>query len=426
MTQESFDAQTARWIWPDAERPIKRLHLGATERAFLRDLVVWWDDAEQGAAGVEARMDAEHPEDSELLIDLFLNSGVLKADSGVIRNPYAGPEDNGRIEHAPDPAIVALFTGGAAEIAYEVSETDRALWNAANKTDEGINCKRPFGSEQPGRDLRPILDPDKAMTRATFAKLRATAEARMLLFQQFFVQNATLDDDLYIRGEDYIWRPASEVPDAEGPMLTRLDWCHRLQGMVHNQCRDYTKTGAALAQLIWEGRVTGSYSDLCTQMNLGNLHDDMFGRRYGVPTRALLETALEHFPEDNLPTLHKALTVTLIRLLNATGDFDAAKVWLQRAGLWEVDPAEATTRPLSPEAVMYLEGVICRYGLGEISEAAFFTAAFSKLRGGSSFTYDILHGVGRWGDGCPKDLPAYRYSRARAIAAQIQIMRGAV
>lgn len=417
---------TALWIWPDQYEPRAELTIGAAELDFVRTLAVWWDNGENGAAGLEASEGVDHPPKSGMIVDMFLNTARLAASSGVISNPYGeNGEPAWRIEGAPDADIVAHFLAGD-DIDYAPTPQDLALWAAANRTEEGINCKRPFGSESVARDLRPLLDPDKTLSNSAFGKLRRSAEARMLLFLQFFVQQANLPLGRYIRGKDYQWRPEAEVEDADGEDLPWLGWAERVAGIVNRQSADYVRTGSALTQLVWEGRITGDYTDLNHRLKLHNLYEDHFEPRYVGLSRDMAEAGVAAFDETTRPFEERVLTGCLVRILNGTGDFAAAKAAMQAAGIWGIDASECSLRDLNPHAVYFLEETIAAYGLREISPAGFSRRAHSSIKGGSSFIYDILHGVGIWAKGGPDDLPSYRVMRARAAASQISIMRGRV
>lgn len=411
----------APWPYPLTYDSTKRVSFDTAALAYVRDLVVWWDGTEHGAAGVEPPMNAPI-KDAALIVDMFLNTAHLDVDNGTIRNPYADGADLHRLDGLPDAKIEAAFRSGAA-IPFEVNAQDRALWAMANRTDDGIDCKRPFGSENVLRDIRRVIDPEGTLARTDIATARKTAEARMALFLQFFVQAAKLPMGQYVRGKDYVWRP-DDGGKTDIEEIDWMEWALRVIAEVDRQSQDYTRTGRAVAHLVWEGRIKGDYATLNKLLSLHNLYEGFSETRYIGHSREMAEAGLRTFNETGHPFEERAISINLVRVLNGTGDFAAAQDVMQAAGMWDLDATECSVWPLNPQAVAYLEQAIAQYGLGEIGDDTFTHRAHGAIRGGSSFVYDILHGAGYWENGRPKDLSFSRYQRAQAIAAQISIMRG--
>jgi hypothetical protein len=421
--------KTALWTWRDVYEDPRDVTFDADGLKLIRSLNVIWESAEAGAAGVDLDEFDEVSDagaDIEALIDLFLTTATLPTPKGVIRPPYdkASVEEMGwMLEDIPDAEIKAQVLSGE-DIAFEATAQDQLLWSEANIGSEGINCKRPFGTGNVSSDLRALMDPDKKLSNQAFGKLRKQAEARMVLYLMFFVQTAELHFDDYTRDKTYAWVPSSSIDREAGERIDRETWCDRVSGIVHSQCKDYTKTAMAVGQLVWEDRLQGDYPALNTRLRLHDFYEDFFTPRYVGLVREMLETGLEAFPETDLPVLEKTMTLTLLRVLNGTGDFDAARDLMQKHGIWEIDPNTCSLSPLNAEAVVFFESIAARMGLGQIERENFERRAFGAIRGPSNFFFDILHDIGEWKDGCPKDVPFYRYSRACAVIAQLQIMRG--
>jgi len=413
--------QTAPWIWPDVYDTRETVTFAEAELAYVRSMIVWWDSAENGAAGIEAPIEQAAPKNAALIIDLFLNNAVLTAREGDIENPYACSDDLWRINDAPDPELVEAFAKGGPKIPFKVTQDDLKLWEAANRTNDGIDCKRPFGSESVSRDLRAILDPDKTIKTSAFTKHHQTAQARMFLFLQFFVQKAELAFGDYVRGASYRWQPEADFEHSD-KNLTRGEWVSRIVGMVMKQNAVYAKTGAAVALMCWENRLKGDYGSLSKTLSLHNLYEDFHETRYVGRSRDMAEACLAAFGLSDLPLEQQATLASLVRVLNGTGDFAAAKAAMQAGGVWDIDVTTFSSWPLNAETLFYLEACVARLGLGEISGGGFLSMAFPRQIG-SSFTYDILYGQRPWNEGRPKDLRSDLYHHARALAAQVQIMR---
>ncbi|MEL6547577.1 MAG: hypothetical protein AAFQ82_23340, partial [Myxococcota bacterium] len=206
---------TAPWTWANLEEE-PDLIVTDEHLALIRALKVGFETVENGAASVEIPEAVEViPTDFERVVDLFLNHATLERFGGRMINPYSPDDDElFLLEDVPDPEIRALFESGE-DIEFEASESELALFAEANLGSEGIDPKRPFGSQSVSRDVRRIIDPEKKLNRKDFSKARKYHESRMLVLLQFFVQNAKLSTGTYTK-KDYEWRIAGDdEPKAE-------------------------------------------------------------------------------------------------------------------------------------------------------------------------------------------------------------------
>ncbi len=205
---EDSGPPTAPWRWPQRLDGAASITFTAAHREAIRRSLVGWDTGESGAAMLADRDGQLHSDrDDELTTaaELFLNLATLSTLKGTLRNPFSDRTITDEtiealLDGMPDPATTTLLRSRQ-DSPFEASANDLALWQAAYRWRGGINPKRPFGSEQPAKDIRNIVDPKRALTNAALGKLRKTLESRLALLLLFVAQNATLEPGDYVRWE---------------------------------------------------------------------------------------------------------------------------------------------------------------------------------------------------------------------------------
>ena len=423
--------KTAPWIWQECQSELSITTVTADDLAEIRKLAVYWETAENGAAGLADEGFLELDRDGGQLstvVDIFLNTATLPQLGGMIVNRYADADDSDKsvlLGDVPDPEIrVQLMSGD--DIEFEATEQDRALWAEANLGDAGIDPKRPFGSENVSRQIRPILDPDKTLSRKEWAAYLQRAESRMMLMLQFFVQNAQLETGDYRRDAGYNWQLIAD-DGAYAENLTRVEWAERMSGQMWYECIEYTKTLRALIHLVWENRLEGTYAQLAEQFKLANHFDSEREQKYSGTVEDRLQAALQHFPERKGETGQPWFTLSYARLLNAAARFEEAKQVLRQADLFDIDASHVDLTTINPLGVALLESLVTKRGLEIIGDAEFQDIISgihrewrTKPTSVWSFVWDVQHDEERYRD--EADSPGL--SHAQAVAAQIELMRG--
>ncbi|MGO1068636.1 hypothetical protein [Lysobacter sp. CA199] len=423
---------TAVWNWQSLDSARSLTHVAPEHLARIRRLAVQWDSAESGAAGLvdedfleldEAMSEA----DFQAALEVFMTSADMAAFAGTITNPYAraGADKAALLEDTPDPAVAAqLLSGQAIELTASAEES--ALWAAANLGANGINPKRPFGSENVSRDVRAIVDPDKTLSNAAFAKRRKHLESRLLLLLQFYVQNARLEPGVYHRGGDWRWRKVDPDAPAPGEPLTRQEWQQRMSRQMHYECGNYSQTLRCLIHLVWNNRLSGSYAALTQQFKLDNLFDGTECAEYEGRVEERLRVALMHFPDRKGTMPRPWFALTLARMLNGQARFAQAREVLEQADLYGIAPDEADLSTIDTIGVAFLEGLVTRRGLDAFDEDEFqsiLAGCHSRWRTRADlwrFVWNVQHEPERYED----TAQSLGLAHAQALAAQIELMRG--
>lgn len=419
--------KTGVWVWQNLEEADGVVEVTQDHLDAIRKLAVCWDDVEHGAPCL---LDEDFHDLAgtpiERVVDMFLAAATLAGFAGTIVNRYrgAGKKAVALLDSVPDPEVAALFASGK-DIAFEATPDLLALWTEADKRGIGIDPKRPYGSESVSRDVRAIVDPEKKLANAAFARLFMQLESRMMLLLQFFVQNAELAPGVYRRGAQG-WHVVAPDAPAHAEQLTREEWCTRLYCQMFYQCADYRNTLGHLASLAWDNRLSGEYADLCRQYKLDNHFDNDRHAKWQGDVLERLQAGLASFPEHKDTTPRPWFTLTLTRIANAQARFDDARDLLEQTGLFDLDPTDMDLATVNPPGVAFLESVIARRGLGLISEDEFqaiLAGTHSQFRTPQSFwdfVYGVLHARERYEDSA--DSPGVVH--AQATAAQIELMRG--
>ena len=414
--------QTAVWPWPERTYGVTKVTLGENELAFIRGLTVMWNSAEHGAAGL-ADADfyelEDSPDETLSLVEMFLSTAKIDSWAGQVRNPFGAIPDDASywFDHVPDSDIAARLRSGE-DIAFKPDADLIRLWKSADLRGTGIDPKRPFGSGHVSRDVRALIDTDKAMKPKAFRARMKHLEAQMLLMLLRFVQNAELPLGDYARGSDGRWVPADMLETGAGAEITHEEWVQRLYPGQIYQTRDYVKTLRAAAHLMWEGRLSGEYRTVSESLALGNA--------YGVPERTYSEVStdeaarvgLSAFQEEEL----KPLTRIMVRILNSQSRFDEALKVLETSDALP-DAVFDQRDGITPSFVLQAEATLARIGQRVLADGVYIDAmeSFPKLPGMSwRWLYDILYADPRAQEGTQPHLVQHM----QAIAAQIRFMRG--
>lgn len=425
--------KTAPWMWQDLDslRSVTEVTQDHIDR--IRAYAVWWDSVESGAAGLaeDSLPDQDGGKaDFTAAVEVFMNAATLPRDQGKIRNPFAGmPEDDldFLLGDTPDATIGEVLRRGE-DIEFAATPEDLLLWAEASRGAEGIDPKRPFGSENPSRDIRRLIDPDKALSNAAFAKRRKTLESRQLLMLLFFVQTADLAPGTWQRGDDWIWRRLRPGERPDYPELTRREWIDALYPRHHHECEDYIETIHCLQKLVYDDRVRGSYAGLTRQFKLDNLFDGEMRARHEGRSEDHLRAALRHFPDRRGAETSPWFTLVLVRMLNAQARFAEAREVLAAADLFDISPADVRFDQVDAINCAFLEGIIARSGLGMIGDDELCAILAGTHRAWAvpgrtslwSFIWDLRHEPERLEES--EKPPGVLH--ARALAAQLELMNG--
>ncbi|KAB2688454.1 hypothetical protein [Brucella tritici] len=427
--------EIAFWTWRSLSEGRSLTEVTEEHLSRIRTLTVVWNEAESGAAVLA---DADFTEIENLgndadeesflnALEVFMTTATVAGFEGMIQNPYAraGKDDRCALENTPSREIADQLLSGQ-DIDYRAEPDEITLWQNANRRACGIDPKRPYGSESVSRDVRALIDPDKKLSNAAFAKRRKWLESRMLLVLQFFVQNATLAPGLWRRGDDWVWRPVQpDDPPPPGEPLTRAEWMSRMDRQTYYENREYTETIHALAHLTWNNRLSGSYSDLVRQFSLANHFDSRIRAEYEGTLDERFRAALAAFPERRGDGSIPWFTLSYVRILNAQARFDEARAVLEAADLFEIDNDEVNLSTVNPIGLAWAEGLIARHGAGVMSEDEYQAALFGEHPQWYveptlwSFVWDLHYNPDRFKDTAQEPGMAH----ARALASQLELSR---
>jgi hypothetical protein len=425
--------RTAPWIWPkrsdDTLLAFTDAHL-----ASVRSCLFAWNLTEHGAAALALFEDYRIPEgDDEMsrVVDLFLNKARLDGYSGIIRNRFADPtikdtDASILLDGMPDAATEALIMSRA-DIPFEASAEELALWAVAYRSHGGLDPKRPFGSESVARDVRRIVDPKRKMTNAAFAKYRKQVESRLALLLVYFVQNAEL------AAGEYVWRDSSWFSKAELPpdeeeapeMLHAEDWSYRVAGEFWSLNFPYLKTLAPLHDLICEDRISGTYGEIVERYRLWDHYDAPNTHRYACRLLDLARAALRHFPETSGNAEKSVVTLVAARVLNSTARFEEAALLLQQAKLSPQTGTKIEIETISYATVAVLERLVADFGLGRVARkdvGAVLAGGHKSYPEIGYMFYALVDRLGKVEPGI-NDIPVSVYAHVRAAAWQLKIMR---
>lgn len=421
------------WTWRSLSEGVSQTEVTDAHIARIRDLSVNWDEAESGAAvlaapdgtAIEALRDEPDEEGFLNALEVFMRTATLADYAGMIRNPYAraSKDDCYGLENTPSRDVADQLLSGQ-DIDYRAAPDEVTLWQNANRRLWGIDSKRPFGSENVSRDVRALIDPDKVLSNAAFAKRRKWLESRMLLMLLFFAQNATLAPGLWRRGEDWTWRLVGpDDPPPLGEPLTRSQWIGNMYLQNHYENEDYTQTVHALIHLARDKRISGSYSEQVRQFSLHNHFDSRIRVCYEGSFDERFRAALLAFPERGGDEAFPWFTLSYARILNAQARFDEARVVLETSGLFEIDRDTVDFSTINTTAIAWAEGLIARHGCRLLSDDEYQAALFGKnpdwyVRPALwSFISDIHRNPDRFAGGAEEPSLVH----ARALAAQLEL-----
>lgn len=409
---------TAPWTWKRRDGGPTHFELTEAHLAAVRELVVWWDDTEAGAPALA------HPDlvslgspprtELEMAAAVFMDAAAIDTWPGPVHSPWGdvpAEDADDLLSALPDgPLHTRWRRGGHLHVAP--SPAARALWAAAARGPAGIDPKRPFGTATVMRDLRAILDPQGQLDAAALATLGDQARAELLPMLQRFVQHATLPLGPYSR-VDGAWVPGR--PPAEE--LDAMDWWHRLCGEAATMNAGYSATIRALHHLVDEGRVEGDYPELVERYRLHDLYGAPAGLRWTGGWTARLEAAVAAFPEQ------RVFRLQLVRQANARAEFPTARVHLEAMDRWAPPlPGPTLATPGWP-AVLLLEGLACRRGLGLLDRQAFLDALTDRGHDPDATPWDVVFRVLHHGRDVVDDPVLWRH--AEAVSAQLQLQLAA-
>lgn len=423
--------ETALWTWRSLSEGRSLVEITQEHLDRIRTLTVVWNEAESGAAVLADAdfMEIEDLEDDDLgaALEVFMTTAKLSSFEGVIRNPYAlaGEDDRYGLDNTPSREIAELILSGQ-DIKYHAEADEITLWENADRRSYGINPKRPFGSESVSRDVRALIDPQKALSNAAFAKRRKWLESRLLLLLQFFVQNATLPLGPWRRGEDWVWRQVGPDDPPYGESLTHAQWVDRMYLQNHYENVAYTETIHALIHLVWNNRLSGSYAELVRQFKLDNHFDSRGDAHYEGSVEERLRAALQAFPERKGTGPIPWFTLSYARILNSQARFEEACTVLQAAGLFDIDRDELNASTVNTTIIAWAEGLIARHGSGLMSEDEFRAILFGRHSQWYiqpqlwDFVWAMHYKSADYENGAESPGVAH----ARALAAQLELLRG--
>lgn len=425
--------QTAYWPWPGKMEASAEVIFGPKEEAFIRDLVVIWDTAEMGAAGLaDAALDEIDDQDYPVcnLIKMFLTTATLPAFRGTVVNPYEpgrfeAEEVGFVLDPVPDQAVADLFRRGE-DIPFEASADELTLWRAAGMRGTGIDPKRPFGTGLVSRDVRALVDPEKTIPQKKFAAYRKTLESRLMLLLQYFVQNAELPHGTYVTDASGGWMPAEALDEERGDWIDRCQWISNIAAAHFYQTHSFAETVGAAVHLLWEDRLAGDYATLVAGLKLDN-HYGVSERGWSrVPTVEVLELGLKEFPEAAFDNEDKAMTLMLVRAYMAASRFQDALDLLDRSKVGITAPAvdgwgRVVSGPITQAVLLGWEATLARYGKTVIEEGVYIDHPDSSVRLGNM--YDWIHDIDCMVE-CPPEEDHGLFWHAKAIAAQCRLMRG--
>ncbi|MQY47117.1 hypothetical protein GAO09_13845 [Rhizobiales bacterium RZME27] len=428
MTEE-----TGLWTWRKRSEGRGLLEVTEAHLERIRGLTVIWDAGEAGAAVLAddefSDLDNLDQEDEELatVLGIFMVSARVPAFEGLVRNPYAraGEDDRFGLDDVPASDIAKLLLSGQ-DIALKAEPDEVALWDNADRRFYGINPKRPFGSENVSRDVRALVDPEKTLSNAAFAKRRKWLESRLLLLLQFFVQNAVLPLGKWVRDDERNWRllDPNETPPA-GEEISRKEWASRMFLQNYYENRDYTDTLHALFHLARTDRLSGSHADIVKRFKLDNHFDAVSDFAYQGAIEERFLAALKFFPERLKDPGVPWFTLSYARVLNASARFEEAHAVLEAAGVFDITREELNSSTINTVLIAWVEGLIARYGSGRLPGRELFAI----LNGGHSKWYvqPTLISIFQQWRSYPKeyrdDAEEPGLDHARAMAAQLELIQ---
>lgn len=409
---------TAPWCWAPRDRGPVAFDLTPEHVAAIRDLVAWWDDTEAGAPGLAdlelVPLGGRPPTELETAIAVFMDAATLGSWPGPVRSPWGrlpAEEAQDMLAELPDAELRDRWRqGGTLQLAPSAAAL--ALWAEAERGPGGFDPKRPFGSAETQQDLRRILDPDERLDDDAVAALGAKAQSELLPMLQRFVQHATLPLGPYCQ-VDGAWTPGT----AEAEALDAETWWWRSCGEAAIMNTGFSATVRALHHLVDEGRIFGDYAALSARLEL---HDHYGAARHLQWTGSWterLEAATAAFPEQ------RVFRLQLVRQANARAEFEVARDHLVAMERWTPPlPGLSLTNPGWP-AVLLLEGIACRRGLGLLDDAAFLDALRDPTHDPDATPWDVAFRVLHEGREVFDDDVLWRH--AEAVSAQLQLMRSA-
>jgi hypothetical protein len=418
-TEEAPPAMTtAPWPWTPRDGNPVAFHLTDAHLSAIRRLVAWWDDTEAGAPGLA------HPDltplggrprtELETAVEVFLDAATLPEWDGPVTSPWdALPPDEADdwLSDLPDPALRDRWQRGAAHT-LTPSEEARTLWSEANRGASGIDPKRPFGTAVVARDVQRLLDPDKTLDDDALTALSDRTRAELLPMLQRFVQHATLPLGPYAR-IDGCWAPGT--PPAEA--LDAPEWWWRLCGEAAAMNTAYSATLRALHHLVDEGRIAGDHAELVERFAL----DDHYGApqhlKWTGSWSERLDAAIAAFPDQ------RVFRLQLIRQANARADHAVAREHLEAMDRWAGPlPGLSLANPGWP-AILLLERLVCRRGLGLLDSEGFLDALTDDTHDAEATPWDVVYRTLHEGRAVFEDAVLWRHGQA--VSAQIQLMRAA-
>lgn len=412
------DAPTAPWPWLPTDGGPVAFDLTAEQVATIRGLLAWWDDTEAGAPGLA------HPDgvplggrprsELETAVEVFMDAAILEDWSGPVDSPWGrlpAEEADDLLAEVPDPELRRRWReGGRHHLTPSVEA--RELWAEAARGAAGIDPKRPFGTSLVERDVRRILDQDGRRDTDAVRALGDRARAELLPMLQRFVQHATLPLGRYSR-VDGTWRPGPAPAEA----LDAETWWWRLCGEAARMNAGFSQTLRALHHLVDEGRIAGDYATLVARFDLADHYGAGRHLRWSGTWNERLVAATQAFPDQ------RVFRAQLVRQANARAEFAAARDHLMAMARWtSALPGLSLANPGWP-AVLLLEGIACRRGLGLLDDGCFLDALTDPGHDDAATPWDVVFRALHSGRDVFGDDVLWRH--AEAVSAQLQLMRSA-
>lgn len=409
---------TAPWIWTLRDRDPVDFDLTADHVSAIRDLVAWWDDTEAEAPGLATPdlvpLGGRPQTELQTAVEVFLFNATLESWDGPVHSPWGSlpaEEASDLLANLPDAALYDRWRQGGA-LDLTPSAEARALWAEAGFRASGIDPKRPFGTANLERDLRRLLDPQERLDDEALAALGDRGRAELLPMLQRFVQHATLPLGRYSRA-DGTWTPGAAPTEA----IDADEWWWRVCGEAATMNTGYSATVRALHHLVDEGRITGDYTELTQRFALHDHYGASQTLKWTGGWTERLRAAAKAFPEQ------RVFHLNLARQANARADFAAARDHLMAMERWTPPlPGLSLAHPGWP-AVVLLEGLACRRGLGLLDADAFLDALTDRSHDADATPWDVVYRVLHRGRDLFDDAVLWRH--AEAVSAQIQLMQSA-
>ncbi len=435
---------TAIWSWPSIYDDDKPFRLTEAHIKDIRELVSYWSVTETGAAmlatadfeELEDVHEDDDPEDRAFLtaLDIFLSLAELQSWTGTIRNPYSSNADEYTwlLSAAPDQDVVKDFRAGK-DLAFQASEEEQQLWQAANLRNCGIDPKRPFGTGHVSRDIRAIIDPEKRLPAAKFRQRRKFLESRMVLLLQFFVQHAHIEPGLFQRiGGQFEWQPVNGDDVPSGEEIDICTWRSRTITPFVDMTRDFADTIKCLAHLAWNNRIEGRYIDHVKTFKLDNHYTLETNASYVGDLGEQVSTGLQHFCAEDCAECHAQLLIMAVRMHNAAGRHSAALALLKASAINLDSGKEPAWTTNDPFTLAWLERLIATYGSGEMSYDEYRSVLVGWHRGWPgwindklwSFVRSVIHAPDQADETAHTLKEGNFYDELLATCQQINLMRG--